>query len=163
MMQCVRVDMLTLLATTYALSHSLIYLPLLSPDQPFPSAPQSSIHAPISLIPAPIPRRLFAQALTLQRAYDTLYARVALDTSFLDHLMGPGGVSDVDDFTSALWSAWKKLRNEGVPSVHLIESTGYFGISPLLTSSNLPSNDTIKGLAEGLAEAHRVYGVPECV
>ncbi|KAH9968289.1 glutathione synthase [Russula compacta] len=207
-----QLEQLTLLATTYALSHSLIYLPLLSPDKPFPSAPQSSIHAPISLIPAPIPRRLFAQALTLQRAYNTLYARVALDTSFLDHLMGPGGVSDVDDFTSALWSAWKKLRNEGVPSTcqplhlglfrsdyllheptpddpislkqvefntisssfgslsqrvaglhrHLIESTGYFGISPLLTSSNLPSNDTIKGLAEGLAEAHRVYGVPEC-
>ena len=112
-----QLEQLTLLATTYALSHSLIYLPLVSPDKPLPSAPESVIHAPISLIPAPIPRHLFSRALTLQRAYNTLYARVALDTSFLDHLMGPGGVSDVDDFTSALWSAWKKLRNEGVPTV----------------------------------------------
>ncbi len=46
---------------------------------------------------------------------------------------------------------------------YLIESTGYFGISPLLSSSNLPSNDTTRGLAEGLAGAHRAYGVPECV
>ena len=33
----------------------------------------------------------------------------------------------------------------------------------LLSSSNLPSNDTAKGLVEGLAEVHRAYGVPECV
>lgn len=46
---------------------------------------------------------------------------------------------------------------------YLVESTDYFGVSPLLLSSNLPSNDTIKGLAEGLAEAHRAYGLPECV
>ena len=46
---------------------------------------------------------------------------------------------------------------------YLIESTGYFGISPLLSSTNLPGNDTIKGLVNGLAEAHRAYGVPECV
>ena len=60
---------------------------------------------------------MFFQALNLQRAYNTLYARVALDTAFLDQVMGPGGVSDVDDFTSALWSAWKMLRDEGVPPV----------------------------------------------
>ncbi|KAF8502766.1 hypothetical protein F5888DRAFT_1887436 [Russula emetica] len=35
----------------------------------------------------------------------------------------------------------------------VIDLTGYFGISPLLWSSNLPSNDTTKGLVEGLAEA----------
>jgi hypothetical protein len=46
---------------------------------------------------------------------------------------------------------------------YLLESTDYFGISPLLSPSNLPSNDTTKGLAEGLAEAHRVYGVPKSV
>jgi len=87
----------------------------------FPPAPESAIHAPISLIPTPIPRHLFSQALNvllnLQRAYNTLYARVALDVSFLDDVMGPGGVADVDDFTSALWSVWKRLRDEGVPPV----------------------------------------------
>ncbi|KAF8488207.1 glutathione synthase [Russula emetica] len=203
-----QLDQLTILATTYALSHSILYLPPITPEKPPPPAPESAILAPISLIPTPIPRRLFSKALTLQHAYNTLYARVALDTSFLDQVMGPGGVADVDDFTSALWTTWKTMRNEGVPPPlhlglfrsdyllhqptpdepisfkqvefntisssfgplsqqvagmhrYLIESTGYFGISPLLSSSNLPSNDTTKGLVEGLAEAHRAYGVPD--
>jgi hypothetical protein len=240
-----QLEQLTLLAATYALSHSLLYLPPASPENPPPPSPESAIHAPISLIPTPIPRHIFAQALTLQRAYNTLYARIALDVSFLDQIMGPGGVADVDDFTSALWSAWKQLRDDGVPPVrrlvsdslfcadeqtnkplhlglfrsdyllhqptpddsillkqvefntiassfgslsprvagmhrcvapmpfgyhaynhlfsYLSESTGYFGISPLLSPSNLPNNDTTEGLASGLAEAHRAYGVPKYV
>jgi glutathione synthase len=120
-------EQLTLLATAYALSHSILYLPPVSPEKPPPPAPDSAILAPISLIPTPIPRHLFARALTLQRAYNTLYARVALDTSFLDHVMGPGGVADVDDFTSALWSAWKKLRDEGVSPVSCLIVPVYYG------------------------------------
>lgn len=118
-----QLEQLTLLATTYALSHSLLYLPPPSPaDKRPPPAPESAIHAPVSLIPAPIPRRIFSRALNLQRAYNTLYARVALDVSFLDQVMGPGGVSDVDDFTFSLWSAWKKLRDEGGPPVRRTSS-----------------------------------------
>jgi len=117
-----QLEQLTLLATTYALSHSLLYLPPHSPDKRPPPAPESAIHAPVSLIPAPIPRRIFTQSLNLQRVYNTLYARVALDVSFLDQVMGPGGVSDVDDFTFSLWSAWKGLRDEGVPSVYRTSS-----------------------------------------
>jgi hypothetical protein len=117
-----QLEQLTLMATTYSLSHSVLYLPPASPDKPPPPAPGSAIHAPISLIPTPIPRHIFAQALALQRAYNTLYARIALDVSFLDSVMGPGGVADVDDFTSALWSAWKKLRDEGVTPVRRTSS-----------------------------------------
>ena len=117
-----QLEQLTLLATTYALSHSLLYLPAHSPDKPPPPVPESAIHAPVSLIPAPIPRRIFTKSLNLQRAYNTLYARVALDVSFLDQVMGPGGVSDVDDFTLSLWSAWKKLRDEGVPPARMTSS-----------------------------------------
>jgi hypothetical protein len=117
-----QLEQLTLIAATYSLSHSVLYLPPAPPDKPPPRAPESAIHAPISLIPAPIPRHIFTQALALQRAYNTLYARVALDVSFLDNVMGPGGVADVDDFTSALWSAWKKLRDEGVPPVRRTSS-----------------------------------------
>jgi glutathione synthase len=112
-----QLDQLTLIATDFALSHSLIYLPPVSPDNPPPPVPESAIHAPFSLLPSPFPRQLFAQALTLQRAYNTLYARIALDADFLDQIMGPGGVADVDYFTSALWSAWKSLRDEGIPPV----------------------------------------------
>ncbi|KAI0292200.1 glutathione synthase [Multifurca ochricompacta] len=201
-----QLDQLTLLATTYALSHSLLYLPPYSPEKQPPPAPESAIYAPFSLLPTPIPRQLFAQALSLQRAYNALYARIALDTAFLDQVMGSGGIADIDYFTGALWSAWKRLRDEGVPPPlhlglfrsdyllhqpttndpvslkqvefntisssfgalsqqvagmhrYLVESTGYFGISPLLSLNNLPLNDTVKGLAEGLEEAHRAYGI----
>lgn len=117
-----QLDQLTLLAATYSLASSLLYLPPASPDNPPSLAPESAIHAPISLIPTPIPRHIFLQALNLQRAYNTLYARIALDVSFLDHVMGPGGVADVDDFTSALWSAWKELRDEGISPVRRLSS-----------------------------------------
>ncbi|SRR6266702_2574624 len=112
-----QLDQLTLLATTWALSHSLIYLPPFTPDKAPPLVPESAIHAPLSLFPTPIPRQLFEKALALQRAYNILYARIALDTAFLDEVMGSGGVADVDGFSSALWTAWKQLRDEGVPPV----------------------------------------------
>ena len=112
-----QLDQLTLLATTYALSHSILYLPPVSPEKPPPPAPESAVIAPISLIPTPIPRHLFSRVSDLQRLYNNLYAAVASDTSFLDQVMGPGGVADVDDFTSALWTTWKTLRDEGVPPV----------------------------------------------
>ena len=112
-----QLDQLTLLATTWALSHSLIYLPPFTPEKPPPPVPESAVHAPFSLFPAPIPRQLFKKALALQPAYNTLYARIALDTAFLDEVMGAGGVADVDDFSSALWTTWKGLRDEGVPPV----------------------------------------------
>src|SRR5882762_6960941 len=94
-----QLDQLTLLATTWALSHSLTYLPPFTPNKPPPPVPEYAIHAPISLFPTPIPRRVFENALALQRAYNVLYSRVALDTAFLDQIMGPGGVANVDDFT----------------------------------------------------------------
>ncbi|KAF8272610.1 hypothetical protein EI94DRAFT_1769707 [Lactarius quietus] len=203
-----QIDELTLLATTWALSHSLIYLPPFTPEKPPPPVPESAIHAPISLFPAPIPRQLFERALSLQPAYNVLYARIALDTAFIDEVMGSGGVADVDEFSSALWTAWKQLRDEGVPAPlhlglfrsdyllhqptpgdeimlkqvefntisssfgclsqqvagmhrYLTESTNYFGVSPHLSSENLPPNDTINALAKGLAEAHGAYGVAD--
>ena len=106
---------LTLLATSYALSHSLLYLPVSSSQPP---APTSAIHAPLSLLPAPFPRLLFDKVKRLQRLYSVLYARIALDTEFLDEIMGiGGGVADVDPFTRHLWLLWKEYRDEGLPEV----------------------------------------------
>src|SRR3954470_5269117 len=91
---------LTSKATTYALSHGLLYLPMgVSP----PPAPSSAIHAPLALFPSPIPRHLFELSLRLQRAYNILYARIALDTEFLDRVMGAEtGAGAVDEFTGEL-------------------------------------------------------------
>ena len=38
--------------------------------------------------------------------------------------------------------------------------TNYYGVSSYLKSENFPTNDTTKGLAHGLAEAHKTYCVP---
>lgn len=40
-------------------------------------------------------------------------------------------------------------------------TTHYYDQSPDLKAENFPHNDTTAGLAEGLAQAHRVYGKPE--
>ena len=110
-----QLEALTRLATTYALSHGLVYLPV-APTQP--PAPTSTIHAPLALLPAPFPRRLFAHAQRIQRIYNVLYARVAMDEAFLDRVMGEAeGVGRVDEFTGQLWRRWRRLRDEGVPRV----------------------------------------------
>ncbi|KAF7974301.1 hypothetical protein HWV62_12452 [Athelia sp. TMB] len=194
-----QLELLTLLATTYALSHSLLYLP---PGASQPPAPTSAIHAPLSLVPYPLSRRLFDRARTLQRAYNTLYARVAMDNAFLDRVMGAEeGVGRVDDFTGKPWRGWKAIRDEGWeepmqlglfrsdyllhadgPSLKQVEfntisssfgclservadlhrylhrATGYFGASQHLAADGFPANDTISGLAQGLAAAHTAYG-----
>lgn len=105
---------LTLQATTYALSHGLVYLPVAKVQ---PDAPTSTIHAPLALFPSPIPRKLFYQAQDLQRIYNVLYTRVATDTEFLDRVMGESGVGKVDEFTGHLWRRWKRLREHGVVQV----------------------------------------------
>lgn len=106
---------LTLLATTYALSHGLVYLPVAAKQPP---APTSTIHAPLALFPSPIPRHLFDRARELQRTYNILYARVATDVAFLDRVMGAvEGVGRADAFTGELWKRWKRVRDEGVVQV----------------------------------------------
>ena len=112
-----RLEFLTLLATTYALSHGLLYLPVSTSPPP---APMSAIHAPITLFPTPFPRRLFSQAKRLQPIYNVLYSRVAMDEKFLDKVMGEvEGVGKVDKFVGQLWRGWKQVREMGVLQVGL--------------------------------------------
>ena len=110
------------LATTYALAHGLLYLPPLPPDhQHQPRIPLSAIHAPVSLFPSPFPRVLFERALRLQRLYNALYARIALDTDFLDRVLGAEvGLGKVDEYTGNLWKCWKTVRNVGFEQVNII-------------------------------------------
>jgi glutathione synthase len=44
-------------------------------------------------------------------------------------------------------------------SSYLLAATNYFDSSPHLKPENLPFNGTLEGVAEGLAEAHKAYGV----
>lgn len=211
-----QLDVLAHHAATYALAHGLTYLPPWpspsSPPPPSSSLPphSSAIHAPLALLPTPLPRDLFARAQRLQSAYNILYARVAMDDGFLDAVMGAiAGVGHADPFVGTLWTGWKNIREQGiVQPLHLglfrsdyllhtagqepgrislkqvefntISSsfgplsertaamhrylqalTGYFDVSPHLNSENYPPNNTTAGLAEGLAEAHKAYGLPK--
>lgn len=111
----IQLESLTHHATTYALAHGLTYLPP-APSQP--PSPSSAIHAPISLLPAPVPRDLFQKAQRLQSVYNILYARVAVDVGFLDRVMGAEvGVGQADEFVRRLWHGWKEIREEGIVQV----------------------------------------------
>jgi len=114
-------EALTLAATTYALSHGLLYLPpSQSPSNTQPHIPTAAIHAPLSLFPAPFPRAQFEAARRLQSVYNVLYGRVAMDTPFLDAVMGAeAGVGKADAFTGTLWRGWKSIREHGVVQVGL--------------------------------------------
>jgi hypothetical protein len=108
---------LTSLATTYALAHGLLYLPISDVQPP---APTSAIHAPLALFPTSFPRSKFLLAKRLQPLYNILYARVATDERFLDEVMGGvDGVGRVDQFTGRLWRCWKQLRDEGIRQVRM--------------------------------------------
>ena len=111
----VQLEALTLYATTYAICHGLLYLP---PAERQPTIPNAAIHAPVSLFPSPFPRKLFDLALRLQKIFNVLYARIAMDDEFLDQVMGAEtGVGKVDDFIGQLWTGWKQLREEGLVQV----------------------------------------------
>ena len=137
-------ETLTLLATTFALSHGLLYLPVSSSSPsssaaPAPvlatppkftthtPAPTSAIHAPLTIFPTPFPRRLFTHAQHLQRAYNVLYARIAMDWTFLDTVMGEiEGVGRVDEFVGQLWRGWRAVREaEGASTQVGTRRTGY--------------------------------------
>ena len=108
---------LTTLATTYALAHGLLYLPV---GDVQPPAPASAIHAPLTLFPTSYPRSKFLLAKELQPLYNVLYARIATDEKFLDEVMGGvDGVGKVDPFTGQLWKCWKQLRDEGIQQVRV--------------------------------------------
>ena len=106
---------LTRLATTHALAHGLLYLPV---GDVQPPAPTSAVHAPLAIFPTSFPRSKFLLAQKLQPLYNVLYARIATDDKFLDKIMGAvEGIGRVDEFTGQLWKCWKQLRDEGVQQV----------------------------------------------
>ena len=112
-----QLESLTLQATTYALSHGLVYLPVAKIQ---PAVPTSTIHAPLAVFPSPIPRTLFDRARELQHTYNVLYARVATDVAFLDKVMGAEvGVGKADEFTGELWKRWRRVRDEGIAQVRV--------------------------------------------
>ncbi|KAJ2919226.1 hypothetical protein MD484_g1256, partial [Candolleomyces efflorescens] len=150
-------------ATSKALISGLLYLP---PGYPLDSPPpQAAIHAPLSLFPAPFPRESFKLAQEIQSVYDTLYAQIAMDTPFLDEVMGADqGVGRVDEFIGELWRGWKELRDSGRISqpLHLgLFRSDYLLHTPEDGSSTLKQVEfntisvSFGSLSQRIAELHR--------
>lgn len=99
-------------ARDYALSHGLVYRAL--PAEKGGVPPQdTTIHAPITLLPTPFPRFLFNKAQELQPLYNQLYARLALDEQFIKSIM-ESSVVHVDEFQAKLYEIWRTVLDEGL-------------------------------------------------
>ncbi|KAF8635932.1 hypothetical protein AX15_000103 [Amanita polypyramis BW_CC] len=158
-----QLETLSVHATSYALAHGLLYLP---PGDTQPVVPSSAIHAPLTLLPSPFPRKLFLEAKRLQKTYNILYARIAMDVDFLDNLMGT--VANVDEFIGRLWKGWKQIRDEGiVQHLHLgIFRSDYFLHSPSENEYHLKQvefntiSSSFGALSQRISELHRyLYGL----
>ncbi|WFD03102.1 glutathione synthase [Malassezia obtusa] len=99
-------------ARDYALSHGLVYRAL--PAQKGEKPPQdTTIHAPLTLVPSPFPRFLFNKAQELQPLFNKLYANLALDEEFIRSIM-ESSVIHVDDFQAHLYNIWRTVLDEGL-------------------------------------------------
>lgn len=99
---------LTLQASTYAFAHGFTLIPPKPKESS--EALTSVIAAPLSLLPTPFPRSEYVRARNIQKAYNALYARVALDWEFIDRVMSQ--VAEVDEFQKELWERWRGIREE---------------------------------------------------
>lgn len=99
-------------ARDYALSHGLVYRAL--PARPGEAPPlDTTVHAPVTLLPTPFPRTLFDQAMALQPLYNQLYAALAMDTEFIQSIL-ESSVVHVDEFQAELYRIWRQVLDEGL-------------------------------------------------
>ncbi|KFA81461.1 hypothetical protein S40288_03301 [Stachybotrys chartarum IBT 40288] len=71
----------------------------------------AAVNAPVTLFPSPFPRQCFAQARSVQKTYNELYASVSRDEEFLAATVKE--VIDGDDFIRNLWDVHLKVKQEG--------------------------------------------------
>ena len=67
--------------------------------------------APVTLFPSLFPRSCFEHGLAIQKAYNQLYAAIAQDEEWLQHIVEE--LLDVDDFVARLWRTHLAVKKEG--------------------------------------------------
>lgn len=192
----------------WALSHSLVLRPVPRAADTS-SAPSSSpfntsvMHAPFALLPTPFPRAAFKKAVSLQCAYNDLYANIASSPDFLHQILAP--VAAVDPFQAQLYEIYKSTmrtdaahkpqqqttlglfrsdyllhQEDGLPKqvefntvsssfgalstrvseMHREASKAGHALFPqhaALKLDNLPENQALDALADGLAAGHKAF------
>lgn len=98
-------------ARDYALAHGIVYRALPAAGNPTPQ--DTTIHAPMTVVPTPFPRALFEKARKLQPLFNQLYARVAMADDFLVSVFETS-VCKVDDFQRRLYDIWLAVCDEGI-------------------------------------------------
>lgn len=82
-------------------------------------------HAPITLLPSPIPKRLYQECLDIQPIISSLMLKIANDHAFIEETLVD--IVKVDSFTKELLSVNHRVQKEGVaqPIVSCINRSDY--------------------------------------
>eukprot|EP00457_Paulinella_chromatophora_P004822 gb/GEZN01004835.1/.p1 GENE.gb/GEZN01004835.1/~~gb/GEZN01004835.1/.p1 ORF type:complete len:517 (-),score=86.42 gb/GEZN01004835.1/:302-1852(-) len=106
------VDSLAPEATTWLKTHGAL-MHIQTPSSPSsPSGLLQITHAPISLLPAPIPRPYYQQLQKISPSLNTIMDKVSQDHQFLTTELARSGKAD-PDFTGKLLGILDKLQKEG--------------------------------------------------
>ncbi|KAI1431592.1 glutathione synthase [Xylaria sp. CBS 124048] len=66
---------------------------------------------PVTLFPSPFPKVCFEQGVSVQKAYNELYASISQDEAFLARMVKE--IGDSDDFITQLWKVHLRVKEEG--------------------------------------------------
>ncbi|WBW71013.1 glutathione synthetase large and small subunit Gsa1 [Schizosaccharomyces osmophilus] len=91
------IEELSLAARDYATAHGLLFVDGAQKKEDTNRATQ----VPLTLFPSPIPREAFLQGVSVQKAYNKLYAKIANDPEFLKAHLEP--ITKYDKFMEKLW------------------------------------------------------------
>ncbi|KAI1826153.1 hypothetical protein F4861DRAFT_498275 [Xylaria intraflava] len=103
---------LTEAAKDWALAHGLTVRP--PPAVIAAGADPQNILAsavPVTLFPSPFPKVCFEQGISVQKAYNELYASLSQDEAFLAQTVKE--IGDSDDFITELWKVHLRVKEEG--------------------------------------------------
>lgn len=92
----------------YCLSHGLV----VRPQPALSENPHGCLvtHAPVALYPTEFPRSAFEHAKKIQRDYNELYAKIAMDEGFLTTIMDE--LKNVDEFMKNLWELHLSVKDQ---------------------------------------------------
>ncbi|CAH1780470.1 unnamed protein product, partial [Owenia fusiformis] len=94
-------------AQDFAISHGIT---IRNKENPL-TADKAQI-APYLLLPSPMIRKRFMEAVKVQKDFNELYHKVAHDYNFLRDALK--SAIEVDSFTKGLWDIYETVRNEGI-------------------------------------------------